>query len=500
MTITLDKNVLLSESSIWQQQCDFYKREGVAAWYNQVPFYATSNAFIARAYAQMIRSFIIDWHAQQGSRQFKIVELGAGCGQFSYLCLQNLQHLLLPDDIHWNYIMSDFDEPVVEFWRSHNGFKPFVEAGNLIFAQDKIGEPLTQLTAELAGADAPVIIIANYLFDSLPADIYQVSNEQVHQVNVTLSTEDDNVDTHGAVIDFEKVGIAYMPDLSKLIAGNEILELYRLELLDSHILYPTQSLKLLDQLSSIVEHGLLLLSTDKAYSSIDELDYLDYPEITGHNGCFSMMVNFDAIKRYAKLHKGNAYIPSVRAGIKTAAFSVGFDLMLLPALEPSLSRHLQYFSPGDYLNLYRNMQKKLESFNLEDAASFLALSNWDAVVFQRLYERIFEQLDGADMLTINYLLEHLPVVADHFYWLERGQDVLFQIAVIFHTLKRYEQALIYYERSLSYFDGIFGLYFNMGVCHQHLGQNSLACECFEKAHELDPLDKKTCEWLSKLRA
>lgn len=498
MSVVLDKDVILSEASIWQRQCDFYAREGVTAWYNQVPFYATSNAFIARAYADMIKNFMDDWHAQHGGQQFYILELGAGCGQFSYLCLQSLHTHSAAVDYKWHYLMSDFDNKLLSFWRDHPGFKPFLDTGCLSVLQLTIGDDIKSLFEPLVTTDTPLIVIANYLFDSLPADIYRVCNEELFPVKVTLTTTRDNLNDQNAVIDFEQVAMACNVVEQPMITENVLLQQYRTELLDSYLLYPQVGIKLLDQLRNLLPQGFLLLATDKAYGNSEELDYLEAPELTGHNGCFSIMVNFDALARYAKLYKGEACITSTRAGIKTAAISVGFSLENFNYLDSVMQQHIQRFAPTDYLNFYRNMQKKIATFNLEEAISMLALSNWDSIVFQRLYKLILEQLDGADMLTINYLLEHLPTIASHYYWLEQTEDVLFQIAIIFHTLKMYSQALKYYEQSLVYFPGIFGLYFNMGVCHYHLGQIFWARQCFEQAQQLDPADKKTQEWLSRL--
>ena len=498
MTVILDSDVLLSEASIWQRQCDFYAREGAAAWYNQVPFYATSNAFIAQAYADMIKAFMDDWYAQHGCLQFRILELGAGCGQFSYLCLQSLTAQAAKMGYQWHYVMSDFDSKLLSFWQEHAAFKSFLDNGCLSFVESTIGGDIHTLVDSLSPTDAPVIVIANYLFDSLPADIYRVSGEALHPVTVSLSTSSENINNQNAVLDFEQVTMDCKVIEQAATADNLLLEQYRLELLDSYMLYPKMGIEFLDQLNKIAPQGLLLLATDKAYGSSEELDYLEPPELTGHNGCFSVMVNFDVFRRYAELHDGSACVPSTRAGIKTAAFGIGFSLSGLNYLQIATQQHIQRFAPTDYLNFYRNMQKKIDTFNLEEAVSMLALSNWDATVFQRLYKCIFAQLDGADMLTVHYLLDHLPVIAAHYYWLEQGEDLLFQIAVIFHTLKSYTKALEYYELSLRYFPGIFGLYFNMGVCYYHQGKNALARERFVQAQQLDPKDKKTQEWLSRL--
>ena len=51
----------LSESLIWALQRGFYARAGLAAWKPKaVPFYITSNAFTARAYARTVAGFLRD--------------------------------------------------------------------------------------------------------------------------------------------------------------------------------------------------------------------------------------------------------------------------------------------------------------------------------------------------------------------------------------------------------------------------------------------------------
>ena len=488
MTHIIDDNVPFSQSSIWQLQQQFYAKKGIEAWQGQVPFYATSNAFIANSYARIMADFMADYNAQTGVSKFTILELGAGCGQFSYGCLQQLDKYI-PDAIDWHYQMSDIDQGIIQFWEDHEGFKAFTEKRQLSFLQYVAGDPLA---LELSKDSGPLIVIANYFFDSLPADIYAVGNEEIRPVRVSISSDDKEV------TNFENIVLTYTEGEQLKAEISPVLQRYKDEILDSKLLIPTASFEVLTQLNALSTKGLLVLATDKAYVHLDELDHLDYPEITGHTGCFSVMVNFDAIAQFARSHNGSAFLPSTRSGIKTAAFSFGFDLADYGRTQHTCQHYLDNFAPTDYLNLYRGMQKQLGRYNLEEAVSFMALSCWDPKVFMHLYKVIYEHLDGADMLTINYLTDHLDHVAQNFFWLPDSQDVLFQIAVIFHTLKRYESALTYYQQSLRYFPDVFGLYFNCGVCLYHLRRADEARTAFEKADQLDSSDPKVQEWLDRL--
>jgi hypothetical protein len=53
--------VRLSESTLWTFQKEFYSQEGVEAWAQKIPFFSTSNVFIAHSYAAILIRFMQDW-------------------------------------------------------------------------------------------------------------------------------------------------------------------------------------------------------------------------------------------------------------------------------------------------------------------------------------------------------------------------------------------------------------------------------------------------------
>lgn len=59
--IVIEQHKRFSECALWRMQREYFDQEGINAWVNQVPFYITSNPFIANCYAQIVVSFIRDW-------------------------------------------------------------------------------------------------------------------------------------------------------------------------------------------------------------------------------------------------------------------------------------------------------------------------------------------------------------------------------------------------------------------------------------------------------
>ena len=112
---------------------------------------------------------------------------------------------------------------------------------------------------------------------------------------------------------------------------NAVVNSYNNLLTDSHILIPIAGLRTIRNLKKLSGGKMLLLSTDKGYTHLEEMDHLDHPHLAFH-GSFSMMVNFHAIAKYFEQCGGKALLQSLRTGIKTAAFVSGIDLNEYPEL------------------------------------------------------------------------------------------------------------------------------------------------------------------------
>lgn len=129
--IILQQNILFSQCQLWQLQKEFFSQQGIQAWAEQVPFYITSNPYIAYSYAQVIIRFMQDCSRQssyQPSTPFYIVELGAGSGRFSFYLLKHLaelQQTLQITRLNFVYIMTDFNEQIIDYWEQHPALQTF---------------------------------------------------------------------------------------------------------------------------------------------------------------------------------------------------------------------------------------------------------------------------------------------------------------------------------------------------------------------------------------
>ena len=368
--VVLETGQRFSQSMLWSAQREYYHQQGVAAWMDEVPFYITSNPFIGDNYARLIVRFMQDWvrlHPEASQSPFYIMELGTGSGQFSFYILKRLKHYLEKlhlQDLKIRYVMTDFTENNVKFWKEHPALKPFLEKNMLDFAVCDIenvdtikliksGEVLNQETLK-----NPLVVIANYLFDSVVNDVFGVKDNKISEALVSISTTPDNL-INEKPKNWEKVKFNYeeQPAEENYYDSpviNQVLNSYKQDLEDTHFLFPIGSLRGLQCLQKLSNNRMLLISSDKGYHSAEDLDNCEYPELDFH-GSFSVMVNFDAIRRFFEMQNGDYFTQTARDGLLTAVFSSGFKLNDLIETQNILAQTVEGFSPTDYFNFYDHL-------------------------------------------------------------------------------------------------------------------------------------------------
>lgn len=509
--IVIEQNKCFSESALWRLQREYFDQEGINAWVNQVPFYITSNPFIAQCYAEIALSFIRDWltqHPESQQHPFYLMELGTGSGRFSYYMVKTLRDLLDKlgmTDIKFCYVMSDFTKNNIKYWETHPALKPYVESGMIDFAMYDMEteRPLTLVNSNIKlGPDVlvnPLMVCANYIFDTISHDSFAVHEGKLYELLLTLSTPESNMQNNRPV-DMEQISVDYTV---KEVRGNyyndstldNLLDTYRKELLETSFLFPIGSFRAIKYLKKLANDKLLIMSTDKGYSTLESLDHLGHPSISFH-GSFSMMVNFHAIAEYFKNTGGDALLPTPRRGIKTLVFLSGMTLKDMPRTALTVEQRVEQFSPSDYFTLHRRMSDSFHECNLETIASHMELTGWDPHIYLKLSSRVTSLIDETDAETLEFMATNMPRLAANYYYMPKSECILFEIGVFFHALKNYSKALEYYKQAQSYIGEQFGLFYNMALCEFHVEKLEDSLAHFKTAKTLDPDSKETEEWIT----
>lgn len=494
--VVIEERKRFSQSKIWHAQREYYDQQGIEAWSGDVPFYITSNAYISGTYATLMIRFIQDWvrkHPDSVEHTFYVIELGTGSGQFSYYFLRyfdRLRHSLQLDHIKFCYVMSDFTEANVNFWREHPALKNFVDRGMLDFAifdvEHDESVTLTESKKVISAKSLhnPLTVIANYLFDSVVSDVFNVEDGKLHESLVTVRTGPDNADGDKPK-SWEKVDVTY-DDVA--ISGdyyddplfNKVLHSYTDDLDSGAFFFPIGSLRVIRQLLALSKGNLLLLTSDKGHINIEELEDEAHPELDFH-GSFSVMVNYEAIGRYFKLQQGDFYMQCPRDAIVTAAFLLGDKISACTEFQFALDQMVSEFSPADYFNIYEMIEDEPDECKLDTLASALSLSRWDPGLYDDVSERISDLIDEADQDLIDYLDRYLYRVAENYYHLPGSNDTIFAVGTFYQEIGEYEKALEFYEQSRQYFPSTWEVEFNCGFCYHQMEQYEQAIAYFKKA-------------------
>lgn len=513
-SVLVEENKRISESALWRMQREFFDKESINAWFNQVPFYITSNPFIANSYAQIVANFIVDWiekNPDAKQHPFYLLEPGTGTGRFAFYLLKTLLELLAAlklSDIRVCYIMSDVTRNNINYYEKHPALLPYIEKGLIDFAiyNMEVEKPITLLRQHLhldsKTLQNPLILFGNYLFDVISNDAFTVHDKKLYELLISLKTVTSNLKDNRPVglekmetdYHLREIKSDYYPDP----VLNEMLAEYKTKLHETSFLFPIGAFHAFHYLKKIANGKFFMVTSDKGYTTLKALDYHGHPTFSFHGGCFSMMVNFHAIASYLEKTGGDAFLQTPRKGIKTCVLAAGMKFQDLPRTRRAMEEFVEGFSPADYFTLHRRISDSFQDCDLDTLASHLQLTRWDPHMYLKLKNRIISLVNEAEPETLGFIASNMPKLAANFYHLPKTECVLFEIGVYFHALKQYQEALDYYLQSEPFVGEQFSLRYNIALCMHQLGKNEEALENFKRARELNPDSKEATEWVTYL--
>ncbi len=289
----LEEKQRFSQSLLWQLQRKFFEQQGIQAWrQGTVPHYITSNPHIANAYAQVVLGFLRDCYAiadHQGSsvaainpdRPIYILELGSGSGRFAYHFLKKFHAAYAQSSLQQNsvkYILTDFTEQNLNYWKTHPSLQPYLEKGLLDFAcfdaenDRSITLSHSGETLEPDCSINPMIVVANYVLDTIPQDLFLIENGQIFESLVTLASPQAEPNLNDPEI-LPQLEVSYT---QQAIDGdfyddggfNELLKNYQQTLTDTYLLFPHVALRCLNHLRQLCGDRLILRTLAKIFCGI----------------------------------------------------------------------------------------------------------------------------------------------------------------------------------------------------------------------------------------
>ena len=510
--IIIDENKPLSKSALWDYQKNYFDSKGIRAWDRSVPYFATSNLVIARAYAQVILRFV-----QEGIRSgyiktgepIYIIEVGAGTGKLAFHVLSVLvplfEHFKL-DIGQLCYVLTDFTESNLSFWERQTQLKPFVDLGLLDYAiydvmrSETVSLEKRRISITRGSCSNPLIAITNYVFDAIPGDVFRVSEGRFQEGLVELFVESDNAELSEEIkadYQFQDTSVNYYDDDNL----NKILEYFSTRYKDSTILIPTGAIQCINYLRSLSADRLLLISADKGYSDEDDMEGLKPPSIAFHRDKLArfFMVNYPAISHYIKSLGGDICQPVSEHGLQIFLYSLGKSFVDMPETRHAYQQKISDFSIEEFLCLKNAVINNADTLSLNDLLAALRLSYWDPIVMTGFVDALIDKLTEARPAAYIRELKHgLEQMEKNYYHLPANNNILFSMGRISCSLGSYKQAIDYYQQSIELLGVDWSVMYNISICYYYAKEYSAAQKACQKTLELNPESELAYNLLSQI--
>ena len=473
-----EKATRLSESLLWKLQNDAYSEFGIEAWSRQgVPSYITSNPFIARCYAHVVLGYIRDLIAQGtlvANEPIYLFDLGAGTGRFGFLFLKELLSFL--PNINVCYVMTDIVQANLDFCRHHPLLQTYIQKGVLDFAyyhHQFESEPLHLMVSQrtLTHMLNPIVLIANYFFDTIPQDLFRVRDGVLEEGRVALSAENWEEGVKPEAINHLRWQWSYYPIehakdyYAHFPKANALLNMYQKLFEGIAFLFPIGGMHSLRYFAKLSQNRLLLLAGDQGVSTEEQVKAWGEPKLSLH-GSFSISVSYHALALFFRELGGLSLLTSdpdplfvVMGGILGGSS---------PEATHAFKEYLDAFDPTDYWKLVSSMMDNPAN-SLDQILLMLKFGNWDPMNMHAFFERIRELLPKATEGQRKWISIAIERVWDNFYPISKdAASFVLNLGVLLYDLGLYSDALKYFERALVIDSEVPHARQNILLCLKHL--------------------------------
>lgn len=509
---TLEEHQRLSASRLWSWQRQYFEEQGVEAWRRSiVPHYVTSNPFMAQAYARVVFGYLRDLVRESrlgfdASRPLHVLELGAGSGRFTYHFLKKFVPMLQRSalsHLRVRVVMSDFSARNIAFWKQHPMLQDYVSQGWLDFAQVDASDPqdiVLQHSGDVLSAAQPgnpLVVIANYVFDSIEQDAFHVSGGELHESLVSLHSPQPEPNLRDAtLLQRLRTGFRQQParaeDHYPEPELNHILQAYQGRLVDTHVLVPTQAIRCITHLRRLCSNRMLLLSADKGASREEDLLFNGEPKLV-HHGSVSLMVNYHALGLYVEQQGGLMMTPPHRhqslevcAALFDAQPLTHDHSRALVETCQAYGEHIGDAGPDDFYTLRRFVQANAAELDVPQMLAYLRLSGWDANNFQACYKPLLRCAETLEGPLRREMAAMAAQVWNTYFPLGEEGDMAFALGKLLCEMENYAGAITYLQRSRQWYGDTPDTLHHIGLCQYHLQQWPQALEHVLQALSLDP--------------
>lgn len=501
--ILLEANMPLSQSMVWKLQTDFYANQGPEAWIRGiVPQYITTNPFIANLYAKTVLGYCRDIASSKGfdkNTTIYLCELAAGVGRFAYTFLKRFIPMLENSSLKglkFKYIITDLAERNAVYWENHSFLKTYFESGVLdcaTFDMAKDEELRLRHSGEVLSAgqlDNPLILFANYTFDSIPQDTFYVENGELYEGLITL-TKEDQIDPEDKSIlagldydytDKKILGIGYYEEANI----NDILLYYKDCLEDTSFSIPIVAFRCINRLRKLFNDDIVMICADKGYRNLSSMNKIYHPFLSKH-GSISLTVNFHAMELFFE-GLGGCAIHSIyeHENVTMSLFLLSDRSHDFVETAMAYQEIIESIGPDDFYVLKKAIVPVSKSLTTKELLTFLRYTVWDSRTFLEFYNTLLERIAEEEDFPQEELIAIIHNVWEHYFPIGEEGDLASCLASLLAYFGQDYNAIELYKTSLDFYGEDAAINYEIALCYYNLEDRENVIIYLEKSLQLDP--------------
>jgi tetratricopeptide (TPR) repeat protein len=392
-------------------------------------------------------------------------------------------------------VLSDLAPANLAFWRSHPKFAPYFKSGQLdcaVLDASRDDSVRLEVSGQVLGAPDgnPLIVFANYVLDSIPADFFWINEGVPYESLVNLfSTEPDDDPADPEILSRIRLHYERRPIETPHYYDDPTLNLalWRCAglLSNSAFSFPALVIRWMERLRQMSGGNMLLLASDKGLHRVSDLEGKDEPNMSVH-GAFSLDVNYLALAQYTEIMGGRMLATEHgHSAIDTVAFVLGKPEGH-PETAVAYEQAVNRVGPDEFFRLKRAFD---DPEKIPDAAVFLVLlrlSGFDLRILVGGMPKLFGMLpECSDALKHDFAVA-CRTAWDTYFSIGEPADFDYPIGAILAQLGADQDAMECFRASTLLYPNNAITWFNIGVCAYHLGDVQTASGAAARALELDP--------------
>ncbi|MBV9581701.1 MAG: tetratricopeptide repeat protein, partial [Chloroflexi bacterium] len=354
----------------------------------------------------------------------------------------------------------------------------------------------------------PLLVVANYLFDSIPQDCFSVAGGVLYENLVTIrSPVPASADSGDAPTPLRDLQVSFesQPTRTEYYAQpalDRILDGYRQRLDNVILLFPVEGMRCVEFFHELAPPGVLFVVGDLGTSREGDLGEQSSGGISTDSH-FWLSVNFHALGEYVAGLGGTVlHPPGSPANFNVSVFMLGRPEGDFAETQLAYEAAIGQAGPDDHSITTRLLTERVESMQRGQLLTFLRSTAFDPDYVVRCLPLLLDSLPDISWSGAQDLRLAATESWEMYYPMGDDSDLSdlpAGLGVLLYTIGDYAEALEYFLRSLELVGMDARTTFNVALCLNRLERPAEAIAWLERTLELDPSHAQAPAMLTSLR-